>query len=71
MILDPDQIGLVLALSARIHLVVELEESPASDGLITVVSPQFSEAEWKYQCNVLPDSSIEIHDMYIILEFPD
>jgi phosphomevalonate kinase len=63
LILDPDQIGLVLALSARIHCVVE-PDTTASLGIITVRSPQFSEAEWKYQVKEWSnDKKLQVTDM--------
>jgi phosphomevalonate kinase len=49
LVLDKDFSGLVFALSARIHAVSEVDED--NKNLVTVRSPQFAEAEWKY--NVL------------------
>jgi phosphomevalonate kinase len=62
LILDPDQIGLALALSARIHVIVESDGK--SHGAITVRSPQFSEAEWKYQVGELSNNFLEVIDAY-------
>lgn len=52
LILDPEQIGLVIALSARIYCVIEHDEETVSeedDAIITVTSPQFLNAQWKYK----------------------
>jgi phosphomevalonate kinase len=51
LILDPEQIGLVLALSARIHVVVAASGSKSS-GIVTVTSPQFLNARWTYRCTI-------------------
>jgi len=49
LILDPEQIGLVLALSARIYVHIAWQDQKM-DGIITVTSPQFLNATWKYKC---------------------
>ena len=48
LILDPEQIGLVLALSARIYVHIAWQDQ-MMDGIITVTSPQFLNATWKYK----------------------
>jgi phosphomevalonate kinase len=48
LVLDQEHVGLVLALSARIH--VRIVVQPGDDGMITVTSPQFLNATWKYKC---------------------
>ena len=65
LILDPNQIGLAIAVSARICILIEREENPSSEPcLITVISPQFTEAEWKYQVSSFGTNGLEIHDLY-------
>src|SRR5437762_7375730 len=69
LILDPDQIGLVLALSARIHVEVSSDDSGAADdGIVTVTSPQFLNAEWKYKCTINKDQALHVENLY--LPFP-
>jgi phosphomevalonate kinase len=54
LILDPKYSGIVISTSSRFYSVV----SPASTpGVITVHSPQFTNAVWKY--TVRPDGMIE------------
>ena len=48
LVLDEEHIGLVLALSARIHVRIAVQEG--NDGMITVTSPQFLNATWIYKC---------------------
>ena len=64
LILDPDQIGLVLALSARIHVEVSNDSGSADEGIITVTSPQFLNAEWKYKCTIDEDQTLHVEDLY-------
>lgn len=51
LVLDREYTGLVFGLDARIHVLVQ--NLPESEGLtftdIIVRSPQFSDAEWRYQ----------------------
>lgn len=63
LILDPDQIGLVLALSARIHVEVSDNSGSADEGIVTVVSPQFLDAEWKYKCSIDEDRTLHVEDL--------
>jgi len=69
LILDPKQIGLVIALSARICVVVEREDEPSISNLITVTSPQFTAAEWKYEVTSNSSDVIEIKDLYALSSF--
>lgn len=52
LVLDSNHTGLVFGLDARIH--VHVEAVPTCEGLshaeITVQSPQFRDAEWRYGC---------------------
>jgi len=66
LILDPAQIGLVIALSARIYCVIEVDDDGASHGdgaAITVTSPQFLNAQWKYQV-VSSSDGLQVEDLY-------
>lgn len=54
LVLDPKYSGIVVSTSSRFYSVV----SPASTpGVITVNSPQFTDAVWKY--SVGPDGSVD------------
>ena len=65
LVLDPKQIGLVIALSARIYAIVERDNFPSQISVITVCSPQFTESEWRYQVTTSsPPNEIEIKDLY-------
>lgn len=60
LILDHTQIGLALALSARIYVVVAADKSGSVDGgNVTVSSPQFLDTQWKYKCTVI-DSTLHV-----------
>ena len=51
-VLDPACRGLVFALSARIHCIATGsgdDDNSDDDGSITVRSPQFADAVWRYQ----------------------
>lgn len=52
LVLDRDHTGLVFGLDARIH--VHVEATTPGGGLahseITVQSPQFRDASWRYEC---------------------
>lgn len=61
LILDPDQIGLVFALSARVY--VRITQEDGGDGIFTVTSPQFLNATWKYKC-YNRDKDLHIEDLY-------
>jgi phosphomevalonate kinase len=63
LILDPEQIGLVLALSARIHVVICDDESASEEGIVTVTSPQFLNAQWRYKCSI-NDSTLHVENLY-------
>jgi phosphomevalonate kinase len=65
LILDPEQIGLVIALSARIHVVIQEDaEIQAENGaVITVTSPQFLNAQWKYKV-ITSDEGLRIENLY-------
>ena len=65
MILDPEQIGLVIALSARIYVVIEDDEETVSDdgAVITVTSPQFLNAQWKYKV-INSSDSLRVENLY-------
>jgi phosphomevalonate kinase len=60
LILDPQQIGLVIALGADIAVVISADDSSPDQGIITVQSPQFLNAEWKYKCT-LEDMEKDLH----------
>src|SRR5271170_4518115 len=64
LILDSQQIGLVLALSARIHVVTVGDDSVPPEGLIAVTSTQFVGAEWKYKCTVDDAETLHVEDLY-------
>lgn len=51
LVLDREYTGLVFGLSARIHVVVQAggEQKEAENALIVVKSPQFRDAEWRYE----------------------
>jgi len=51
LVLDREYTGLVFGLSARIHVVVQAgeEQKGAENALIVVKSPQFRDAEWRYE----------------------
>ena len=64
LILDPEQIGLALALSARIHVVTASDDFDSADGgIITVSSPQFLNAQWVFKCTI-DDSILHVENMY-------
>lgn len=63
LILDPNQIGLVLALSARMYVVVCPDHS-SDEGIITVTSPQFLNSQWKYKCTV-NGKALHVQNLYI------
>ena len=64
MILDPNHVGLVLALSARIYVIVASDDSERPDeGVITVTSPQFLDAEWKYKASV-NQGTLHLENLY-------
>lgn len=65
LILDPEQIGLVIALSARIYIVIEEDdEIQAENGaVITVTSPQFLNAQWKYKV-ITSTEGLRIENLY-------
>ena len=65
LILDPEQIGLVVALNAHVTVVVSSDESGAPDeGIITVQSPQFLNAEWKYKCTIDKSEILHVENLY-------
>jgi phosphomevalonate kinase len=67
LILDPEQNGLVLALSARIHVVVSSNTTSPSQngGVISVTSPQFLNARWTYQWSRNDSQSeLKVTDLY-------
>lgn len=66
LILDPNQIGLVLALSARVYVHITLEKE--EDGIITVTSPQFLNATWKYKCHN-QDGDLHVENLYTTCPF--
>ncbi|KAH8150361.1 uncharacterized protein LAJ45_05572 [Morchella importuna] len=55
LVLDKDYSGLVFGLSARIHSISTPDPEAAGPGVITVKSPQFTNAVWKYKISC-PDS---------------
>jgi phosphomevalonate kinase len=63
--LDPEQIGLVIALSARIYVVIEDDEETVSDhgAVITVTSPQFLNAQWKYKV-IHSSDGLRVENLY-------
>jgi len=64
LILDPQQVGLVLALSARIHVVTFGDDSGVPpEGLIIVTSSQFVGAEWRYKCTVDDAETLHVEDL--------
>jgi phosphomevalonate kinase len=64
LILDPGQIGLVLALSSRIHVVVIGDDTGApQQGLVHITSPQFFDAEWRYKCTVDEEGTFHLEDV--------
>lgn len=63
LILDPQQVGLVLALSARIHVVTFGDDSVPAEGLIVVTSSQFVGAEWRYKCTVDDAETLHVEDL--------
>ena len=65
LILDPQQIGLVVALDARISVTVSEDDPGVPDeGIITVTSPQFRNAEWKYRCTVDEACVLHVENLY-------
>ena len=65
LVLDRAYTGLVFALDARIHVLVQ--SLPESESLkfkdIIVKSPQFRDAEWHYQYNELPGQGVEVYQV--------
>lgn len=62
LVLDREYTGLVFGLSARIHVIVQAASTARGDGdsdgeLVTVKSPQFVDAEWRYSTTILPDGA--------------
>lgn len=51
LVLDREYTGLVFGLSARIHVVVQSgkEKEETEKALVVVKSPQFRDAEWRYE----------------------
>ena len=68
LILDPEQIGLALALSARIYVVIFEDDAGAPpEGKIAVSSPQFNLADWKYECMIDGSETLHVKDVYVPL----
>lgn len=64
LILDPDQTGLVVALSARIYVHVYSDDSvPAEGGIITVSSPQFLNAKWKFKGTIGEEKTVYVENL--------
>ncbi|KFY43985.1 hypothetical protein V494_01705, partial [Pseudogymnoascus sp. VKM F-4513 (FW-928)] len=61
LVLDRAHTGLVFGLSARIHVIVQDSHTDAAEGegreakkaVMVVKSPQFVDAEWRYETSVL------------------
>lgn len=53
LVLDPACSGLVFSLSARIHAIARPLEGDEEYNRITIISPQFENATWKYSVEVL------------------
>jgi phosphomevalonate kinase len=65
LILDRQQIGLVVALDARISVTVSEDDPGVPDeGIIIVTSPQFLNAKWKYKCTVDEDRVLHVENLY-------
>src|SRR5258707_12715119 len=52
LVLDPQYPAYVVALSARIHAVIEKCERSDQLTIITARSPQFKDGEWTYTCTI-------------------